>query len=92
MALGVDQHFQYEENRKENISRGSIAVLATDGIWEARNESGHMFGRTAVYDIIRKNSAASADEIMEAIFSQIKKFLKTSKPEDDLTLVVLKIL
>jgi hypothetical protein len=29
---------------------------------------------------------------MEAIFSQIKKFLKISKPQDDLTLVVVKVL
>jgi serine phosphatase RsbU (regulator of sigma subunit) len=29
---------------------------------------------------------------MEAIISQIKKFLKASKPEDDLTLVVVKAL
>jgi len=49
-------------------------VLATDGVWEARNESGQMFGRKAVYDIIHNNSAASASEIMEAIFSQIRKF------------------
>ncbi len=92
MALGVDKNFQYEENQKKNISRGCIVVLATDGVWEARNESGQMFGRTAVYDIIRKNSKASADEIMEAIFSRIKKFLKAAKPEDDLTLVVVKVL
>jgi serine phosphatase RsbU (regulator of sigma subunit) len=92
MALGVDKNFQYEENQKENISRGSIVVLATDGVWETRNESGQMFGRTAVYDIIRKNSKASADEIMEAIFSRIKNFLKAAKPEDDLTLVVVKVL
>jgi hypothetical protein len=29
---------------------------------------------------------------MEAIISQIKKFLKASKPEDDLALVVVKAL
>ena len=92
MAIGIDKNFQYEENQKKNISRGSIVVLATDGVWEARNESGHMFGRTAVYDIIRKNSAASVDEIIKVIFSQIKKFMKASKLEDDLTLVVVKIL
>jgi sigma-B regulation protein RsbU (phosphoserine phosphatase) len=90
-ALGIDQHFQYKENQKKDFSRRSIVVLATDGVWEARNDNGQMFGRTAVYDIIRKNSAASADEIIEAIFSQIKKFLKKSKPEDDLTLVVVKV-
>ncbi|MGD8991493.1 MAG: PP2C family protein-serine/threonine phosphatase [Desulfobacterales bacterium] len=92
MALGVDQQFRYEENQKKDFSKGSIVVLATDGVWEARNENGQMFGRTAVYDIIRKNSATSADEIVKTIFSQIKKFLKKSKPEDDLTLVVVKIL
>jgi len=92
MALGVDKHFQYDKNQKENITRQSIIVLATDGVWEARNESGQMFGRKAVYDIIHKNSAASASEIMEAIFSQIQKFLKESTPEDDLTLVVVKLL
>ncbi|MGD2187883.1 MAG: SpoIIE family protein phosphatase [Desulfobacterales bacterium] len=92
MALGVDMHFQYEKNQKENFSVGNIVVLATDGVWEARNKSGQMFGRTAVYDIIRNNSAASANEIMEAIISKIKKFLKASKPEDDLTLVVVKAL
>jgi sigma-B regulation protein RsbU (phosphoserine phosphatase) len=92
MALGVDMHFQYEKNQKENFSEGNIVVLATDGVWEARNTSGQMFGRTVVYDIIRNNSAASANEIMEAIINQINKFLKASKPEDDLTLVVVKAL
>jgi serine phosphatase RsbU (regulator of sigma subunit) len=92
MALGVDKDFQYEKNQKENFSRGSIVVLATDGVWEARNKSGEMFGRTAVYDVIRNNSANVASHIMEAIISQIKKFLKASKPEDDLTLVVVKAL
>jgi serine phosphatase RsbU (regulator of sigma subunit) len=92
MALGLDRHFEYEKNQKENVSKGSTVVLATDGVWEARNKGGQMFGRTAVYDIIRNNSAASADEIMEAIFSQIQKFLEALKPEDDLTLVVVKVL
>ena len=92
MALGLDKHFEYEKNQIENFSKGSAIVLATDGVWEARNKGGQMFGRTAVYDIIRNNSAASADEIMEAIFSQIQKSRKALKPEDDLTLVVVKVL
>ena len=50
-----------------------------------------MFGRTAIYDIIRSNSEASAGDIMEAIFGQIKKFREAAEPEDDVTLVVLKL-
>ena len=45
-------------------------MLATDGVWEARNESGMMFGRAAVSDTIRNHLTASAREIMEAIFKQ----------------------
>jgi len=92
MALGVEEDSQYEQNRQTDFSRGSIIVLGTDGIWETRNESGRMFGRTALYDVIRKHSEAGADNIMEASFEKIKKFGKAGKPEDDVTLVVIKIL
>ncbi|MGD8975007.1 MAG: SpoIIE family protein phosphatase, partial [Desulfobacterales bacterium] len=89
MALGVDKHCQYEKNRIDDFPRGSIIVIGTDGVWEARNDRGEMFGRTAIYDIIRSNSEAGVDDIMEAIFEQIKKFRNAAEPEDDVTLVVL---
>ena len=41
--------------------------------------------------IFRNHSAAGASEIMEAIINQVHGFLKPSKPEDDLTLVVVKV-
>ena len=92
MALGVEKDSQYEENRQNDIPRGSIIVLGTDGIWETRNESGLMFGRTALYDVIRKYSAAGAGDIMEASFEEIENFSTAGKPEDDVTLVVIKFL
>jgi sigma-B regulation protein RsbU (phosphoserine phosphatase) len=92
MALGVDKQCRYEINRKEDLSRGSIIVMGTDGVWETRNESGQMFGRTAIYDIIRDNSRAGAGDIMEEIFDRYKKFRKAVQPEDDVTLVVVKLL
>ena len=92
MALGVDKHCQYEKNRIDDFPRGSIIVIGTDGVWEARNDRGEMFGRTAIYDIIRSNSEAGVSDIMEAIFEQINKFRNAAEPEDDVTLVVLKLL
>jgi len=92
MALGVDKQCQYEINRRENLPRGSIIVMGTDGVWETRNKSGQMFGLTAIYDIIRNNSAAGAHEIMEEIFDRYKKFRKAAQPEDDVTLVVVKLI
>jgi serine phosphatase RsbU (regulator of sigma subunit) len=92
MALGVDKDCRYDINRKNDVPRGSIVVIATDGVWETRNASGQMFGRRAIRDIIRKNSTAGADDIKKAIFEQISKFRKGAEPEDDITLVVLKFL
>ena len=92
MALGVDKQCRYEINRKEDLSRGSIVVMGTDGVWETRNGRGQMFGRTAIYDIIRENSAAGAGDIMEEIFNRYKEFRESAQPEDDVTLVVVKLL
>jgi serine phosphatase RsbU (regulator of sigma subunit) len=92
MALGVEKDSQYEENRQNDFSRGGIIVLGTDGIWETRNEKGQMFGRTALCDVIRKHSAAGAGDIMEASFEEIENFSTAGKPEDDVTLVVIKFL
>ena len=92
MALGVDKQCQYEKNRIDDFSRGSIIVMCTDAVWQARNEEGQMFGRTAIYDVIRRNSAAGADDIVKAILGQYKKFRKAAEPEDDVTLVVVKLL
>ena len=91
MALGVNKNFRYEKRRIEGFSSGGIIVIATDGVWEARNDSGQMFGRTAINDIIREYSAAGADDIMDAIFSQINEYRNSAHPEDDETLVVVKL-
>jgi sigma-B regulation protein RsbU (phosphoserine phosphatase) len=48
IALGFDKNADYEENKLENISSGDIFLLATDGLREARNEKGEMFGKDAV--------------------------------------------
>jgi serine phosphatase RsbU (regulator of sigma subunit) len=92
MALGVEKDSQYEKKRQTNFPPGSIIVLGTDGIWETRNESGQLFGRTALCDVIRRHSAAGAEDIMEATFDEINKFSNAGNPEDDVTLVVIKLL
>jgi serine phosphatase RsbU (regulator of sigma subunit) len=50
-----------------------------------------MFGRTALYDVIRRHSEAGAGAIMAVIFKEIENFSKAGKPEDDLTLVVIRL-
>jgi len=91
VALGVNADARYREYRKEDLKKGQIIVLGTDGLWEARNPDGEMFGKDPLYDIIRSKPAAGAKEILNTCFDTFNRFLRTRAPEDDVTLVVIKI-
>jgi sigma-B regulation protein RsbU (phosphoserine phosphatase) len=91
IALGVDQDWVYEEQHAGDLSAGQVMILSTDGIWEARNPSGEMFGKKRLYDIIRSNHAAGADEILNTITVALHRFQEGAALEDDVTMVVVKI-
>ncbi len=91
MAMGVDADEAYLEYEKAGLRKNQIFLLGTDGIWEARNPAGQMFGREPIYQIIRKNPAASAKEILASCFNSLNRFLEDLAPEDDMTLVVIKV-
>ncbi len=90
IALGIDPNGKYQENIVRKISSGQILVIGTDGIWEARNQTGEMFGRERLKDLIRKNAAHTSDSISASIIDAIKAFQGSVKQEDDITLLVTK--
>jgi sigma-B regulation protein RsbU (phosphoserine phosphatase) len=91
VALGVMEDSVFKANRKTGLRGGQIIFLSTDGIWESRNQRREMFGKDRIYDIIRKNSSLSANEILSAILESLERFQNGAKIEDDITLVVIKI-
>jgi len=92
MVLGINEDWVFQENERVGLETGQILFLGTDGIWEAHNAQGDMFGKDAVRNIIRKYANASAQEIQEAIVSSLKSFRGDVDPEDDVTMVVIKVL
>jgi sigma-B regulation protein RsbU (phosphoserine phosphatase) len=91
VALGIDESWKYREENRRGLTDGQVILIGTDGIWESRNREGRMFGKEALLDLIRKNAAASAEEILGAIIDSVKHFQQDIEPEDDITLVVAKI-
>jgi sigma-B regulation protein RsbU (phosphoserine phosphatase) len=91
IALGIDGNWTYEKYLKTDLNSGQIIFLSTDGIWEALNPQGDMFGKERIYEIIRKNSSLSASEIIEKILGSLESFQQDAQIEDDITLVVIKI-
>ena len=91
VALGVNDAFIYTENRHAGLTNGQVIAIGTDGIWEAFNKKGAMFGKKRFKDIIRKNAGAGADDILNAVYNEINQFAEGQKTEDDITLVIIKI-
>ncbi|UCF03078.1 MAG: SpoIIE family protein phosphatase [Deltaproteobacteria bacterium] len=91
LALGLDEEFAYEENLKTELTSGQIIAIGTDGIWESFNRDGEMYGKERFHSIFRKNASAEADDIVNAIYNDLESFRSGLKPEDDITLVVIRV-
>ncbi|MDQ7833271.1 MAG: SpoIIE family protein phosphatase [Desulfovibrionaceae bacterium] len=92
IPLGVEECWEYTDNRRDGITAGQLLVLGTDGIWEAMNPAGEMFGKERFKDILSANAHKTAQEVVDAVVAAVMAFVSPGRPEDDLTLVVIKAL
>ena len=90
LALGVDHTFEYDEFNR-TLAPGQIVLIGTDGIWEMHNESGEMFGKDRLKEVIQMNASSTAKEIIAAIYDALNRYRGTKQPEDDITMVVIKV-
>ena len=91
LALGWDENYQYEENEHSGLTKGQIIFIGTDGIWESFNSKNEPFGKEPIKEVISRCSAAGADEIMNEMLAALSVYRQGEEPEDDVTLVVIKI-
>jgi sigma-B regulation protein RsbU (phosphoserine phosphatase) len=90
VALGVNENFDYQENNISGLANGQIIAIGTDGIWEAVNSEGEMFGKDRFRNIIRENAKAGSVDILNAVYNELSQFTRGQKSEDDITLVIIK--
>ncbi len=91
LALGVEEEFAYAEYALTRMAPGTVIALGTDGIWEASNSMGQPFGKKRFREIIRRSASASAEQIISEVFEQVNRFTEGTPPQDDITLVVIKV-
>jgi len=87
--LGLLEHQKFGV---ENIRMhpGDVLVLYTDGITEARDKEGTLFGEERLFEVMKKNHLFTPEEISFAIIETVQKFTKDSDFSDDQTIVVIK--
>ena len=91
VALGVINEVNYVENHKDGLANGQILAIGTDGIWEAINRQEEMFGKERLRSVMRKYCHESASSILSAVYDELNMFTLGQRPEDDITLVIIKV-
>ena len=92
ISLGLKKGVEYEENRFNDVRPGQVYMVLTDGLFEAFNKKGEMFGKKRLRKLIRKFAKLSAREMGERINFELARYLGDTNPEDDLTFVIVKVL
>jgi len=92
MALGVVEHLEFQKYTHHGWTPDSIIVVGTDGIRESQNEDGEMFGPDRFRAAIRRHAIKPAAEIQTRIIEELEIFQGETSQEDDITLVVVKLL
>lgn len=91
LILGVKRDIFFEENTVK-LMAGDILLLYTDGLTEARNSLGEMFDTSGVYSHLRTCLHLSANEILDSFYAIIHDFTGSQSLQDDISLVVVKII
>ncbi len=90
--LGILENVDYEEDRVR-LQPGDRVVFYTDGISEAANAAGEQFGDQRLCDVVEAMPAGfSAREIAERVLAALGDFLGAVEPQDDMTLLVIRVL
>jgi serine phosphatase RsbU (regulator of sigma subunit) len=89
LALGVNEECRYTEH-SAIAQPGQIVILTTDGVFEAHDLQGKLFGRERLKQVIRKSAGLKAEDILKAVVEAVGVFRGEAAQNDDITLVVAK--
>ncbi len=90
LPLGLFDDVSYDEFRFK-MKPGDMFVCFSDGILDARNRSGELFGRGRVETIIAECAGKSADCVVNSLFKAAAEHSAGVETFDDQTVVAIKV-
>ena len=88
MPLGLMPGMDYEET-EATLAPGEVMLLHSDGIAEAHDPTGEMFGFPRMHELMAR--CVRADEVIDVMMTELDRFSGPGhEQEDDITLVSLK--
>jgi len=89
LPLGLFDEVDYDELEFQ-MKPGEMFVFFSDGILDARNRSGELFGRHRVEQIIKSCKGQSADCVVDSLFQAVAEHSAGVETFDDQTVVAIR--
>ncbi len=90
-ALGIDRDEERLVPERIVLGKGDLVLLLTDGVTEARSAAGEEFSEERALEIVRRERAKPAAEIIQALMNEVRRFSVPDSPnQDDMTAVIVK--
>jgi sigma-B regulation protein RsbU (phosphoserine phosphatase) len=90
LPLGLFDDAEYDE-LTFRAKPGDVFVFFSDGILDARNRAGDMFGRSRVEQIVAGCAEASAESVVNTLFEAVAQHAAGEETFDDQTVVAIKV-
>jgi sigma-B regulation protein RsbU (phosphoserine phosphatase) len=90
LPLGLFDDANYDEFRFK-MKPGDMFVFFSDGILDARNRQGELFGRGRVEKIIEECGGQSADCVVDSLFKAVAEHSAGVEAFDDQTVLAIKV-
>jgi sigma-B regulation protein RsbU (phosphoserine phosphatase) len=90
LPLGLFDEADYDEF-KFKMKPGDMFVFFSDGMLDARNRAGELFGRRRVEEIVASCATKSADCVVDSLFKAVAEHSAGVETFDDQTVVAIKV-
>lgn len=88
IPAGLFEDFKYGESSVE-INKGDKLFLYTDGVSEAENSAGELFGEQLIMQVINNHNTARPQELIAAMENEISAHVNGYTQSDDITMMTI---
>ena len=75
---------------RAQVYPGDLIVTTSDGVTEARDPLGGLFGDARLLALLEACSGQTADEVVRKILASIREFVGTAPQSDDITVTIVR--
>ncbi len=94
IGVGLERGIIFEKTLIEEeitFKPGQLYAFYSDGITEAMNEKNDFFGEEKLIELLRNKSHNNVTDLVNDIWHKVKHFRGSAEPNDDMTLVLVRV-